>query len=47
VIVRCAHDVSEARKPAMNRVDYHGEFWVPVTPGRLSAMIERFDQFES
>jgi hypothetical protein len=31
----------------MNQVDYHGEFWFPVTPDRLWAMIERFDLFES
>ncbi len=31
----------------MNQVDYHGEFWFPVTPGRLWATIERFDLFES
>ncbi len=31
----------------MNRVDYHGDFWFPVPPDRLWAMIERFDLFES
>lgn len=31
----------------MNQVDYHAEFWFPVTPGRRWAMIERFDLFES
>jgi hypothetical protein len=31
----------------MNRVDYHGDFWFPVSPDRLWTVIERFDQFES
>jgi hypothetical protein len=31
----------------MNRVDYHGDFWFPVPPDRLWAVIERFDLFES
>ena len=31
----------------MRRVDYHGEFWFPVSPSQLWATIERFEQFES
>jgi hypothetical protein len=31
----------------VNRVDYNGEFWFPVTPGRLRVMIGRFGLFES
>jgi hypothetical protein len=31
----------------MNRVDYHGDFWLPVPPGRLWAMMERFDLYQS
>jgi uncharacterized protein YndB with AHSA1/START domain len=31
----------------MNRVDYQGEFWFPVTPERLWVTIEQFDLFAS
>ncbi len=31
----------------VRRVDYHGEFWFPVSPPQLWATIERFEQFES
>jgi hypothetical protein len=31
----------------MNRVDYRGAFWFPVSPDELWETIERFDQFES
>ena len=31
----------------MNRVDFHGEFWFPVTPEQLWVMIEQFDLFAS
>lgn len=31
----------------MRRVDYHGEFWFPVSPPQLWATIEQFEQFES
>jgi hypothetical protein len=31
----------------MNRIDYQGEFWLPVPPDRLWTTIERFDLFES
>src|SRR5258708_37869801 len=31
----------------VNRVEYQGEFWFPVTPDQLWVMAGRFDQFES
>jgi hypothetical protein len=31
----------------VSRVDYHGEFWFPVSPSRLWETIERFEDFES
>src|SRR5258708_38873298 len=35
------------RPRRVNKVEYQGAFWFPVTPDQLWVMAGRFDQFES
>src|SRR6266566_738424 len=38
---------ANGREPTVNRIEYDGAFWFPVTPDQLWVTVERFDQFES